>query len=444
MAPLAHAGRLLKAPLLAASRCLSSAAGGTLYDTLGVERNQHDAAQLKAAFRQRARLVHPDVQQAGADAAAFVRLVHAYETLSCPKRRALYDATLGDDSTLGGRSWRAKASAAAAAGDPNAEEQREDELGRGGRAGAVVRNPRRELNDALARAFHGPAVDLGAAAQGVLPLFFEGEERTELLHEDLMQLCSGRTLLGVVRHVVLKAFEAGGGAPQLFAVDGAEPPATTTARLDELRLLSHTGRLVASAHRRPRALHDSARPGSPWLEGGAGEGLIEVWLHEGDKAQLHCCVSAAGGGFGYGAIKDATGTTICSVFLHSTPFVTHLHFYAMNGAMQTCERLFGVPFFFAVPPLNCEHTMSAGKLRCRAVRAWLPPSAFWLFPPREESHASGGWSFEFVDLLDVPEVHCAVPVLVAALHTLDKERGQRAGVMGSMRGAFAWIRARVS
>ena len=88
--------------------------------------------------------------------------------------------------------------------------------------------------------------------------------------------------------------------------------------------------------------------------------------------------------------------------------------------------------------------MSAGKLRCRAVRAWLPPSAFWLFPPREESHASGGWSFEFVDLLDVPEVHCAVPVLVAALHTLDKERGQRAGVMGSMRGAFAWIRARVS
>ena len=342
-----------------ARRGLSSAAGGTLYDTLGIERNQHDAAQLKAAFRQRARLVHPDVQQAGADAAAFVRLVHAYETLSCPKRRALYDATLSDGSPLGGRGWRAGASAAAAAGDPHAEEQRDEEVGKG-RAGAVVRNPRREFNDALARAYHGPAVDLGAAAAGVLPLFFEGDERTELLHEDLMQLCSGRTLLGVVRHIVLKAVEAGGGEPQLLAVD-VESPATVTARLDELRLLSHTGKLVASARRRPRAPHDSARPGSPWLhiDGGAGEGNIEVWLHDGDAAQLHCCVSAAGGGFGYGAIKDAAGTTICSVFLHSTPFVTHLHFYAMNGAMQLPCKLANAGL--GKPPPNRAHFALQGS-----------------------------------------------------------------------------------
>ena len=345
-APLAHAGRLLKAPLRFATRGLSlSGAPGTLYDTLGVERDQHDAAQLKAAFRQRARLVHPDVQQSGADAAAFVRLVHAYETLSCPKRRALYDATLGD----GGRGWRAAASTAAAEGDPDAYAPSDEPAGR---TGAVVRDPRRELNDALARAYHGPAVDLGAAARGVLPLCCEGEERTELLHDDLLQLCSGRTLLGVVRHLVLRAVEAGGRAPQLCAVKACSPVTASAPQLDELRLLSHTGTLVASARRRPRATHDSPRPGSPWLhkedgagdlEGGAGEGDVEVWLHDGNnEAHLHCCVTSAGGGFGYGAIKDTAGVTICSVFLHSTPFVTHLHFYAMNGAMElalhACER----------------------------------------------------------------------------------------------------------
>ena len=312
-----------------------SSAGGTLYDTLGVERDQHDAAQLKAAFRQRARLVHPDSQQSGADAAAFVRLVHAYETLSCPKRRALYDATLGDG---GGRGWRAAASAAASTGDPDADVKRDNHPRSS--TGSVVRDPRREFNDALARAYHGPAVDLGAAARGVLPCFFEGEERTELQHDDLLQLCSGRTLLGVVRHLVLKAVEAGGSAPQLCSVEVGSTglPITTASALllDELRLLSHAGTLVASARRRPRASQDSARPGSPWLhlEGGAGEGDLEVWLHDGEEAHLHCLVKSAGGGFGYGAIKDTAGVTICSVFLHSTPFVTHLHFYAVNGAMQ--------------------------------------------------------------------------------------------------------------
>ena len=275
--------------------------------------------------------------QPGSDAAAFVRLVHAYETLSCPQRRALYDASLGE----GARGWRAAASAAAAAGEADAEGATRDHLrGRRSRTGAVVCDPRRELNDALARAYHGPAVDLGAAADGYFPQCFEAEERTELLHEDLMQLCSGRTLLGAVRHIVLKAVEAGGNAHCAVEVDGAETDLTPVSapRLDELRLLSHTGKLVASARRRPRAPEDSGRPGSPWLhlQGGAGEGNIEVWLHDGDEARLHCRVSAAGGGFGYGSIKDANGATICSVFLHSTPFVAHLHFYAQNGATLPC------------------------------------------------------------------------------------------------------------
>ena len=274
---------------------------------------------------------------------------------------------------------------------------------RGDTRRAVVRDQRREMNDALARAYHGPPVDLGAAAYGDLPPCFEGEERAEA-HEDLVQLCSGRTLLGVVRHVALMEIE--GKDEPCAVVAGAE---SGSQLMDELLLLSHSGALVASARRRPRAPQGSGRR----LEAGAGEGVIDIFLHDGDRAQLHCRVDAAGGGYGSGSVTDAAGNPVGSALLHSTAFVTQLHFFA-----------------------------SSGRLRCRAVRAWLPPSSFWLFQPREASHDVGGWCFEFYDR-GAPAMHCAAAVLVAAFHTLDRERGRRSGMLGALRGAFAWMRAAV-
>ena len=32
---------------------------------------------------------------------------------------------------------------------------------------------------------------------------------------------------------------------------------------------------------------------------------------------------------------------------------------------------------------------------CRCKRAWLPPSATWLFPPRCATHTTGGWYLEW-------------------------------------------------
>ena len=32
---------------------------------------------------------------------------------------------------------------------------------------------------------------------------------------------------------------------------------------------------------------------------------------------------------------------------------------------------------------------------CRCKRAWLPPSAAWLFPPRCATHTTGGWYIEW-------------------------------------------------
>ncbi|KAL6858672.1 hypothetical protein ACP4OV_017674 [Aristida adscensionis] len=72
-------------------RCAAAVRGGAaaLYEELGL-RAGATAREIKAAYRRLARERHPDV--AGAPAAAdFVRLHHAYATLSDPDTRARYD-----------------------------------------------------------------------------------------------------------------------------------------------------------------------------------------------------------------------------------------------------------------------------------------------------------------------------------------------------------------
>src|SRR5690606_21835973 len=64
------------------------------YETLGVARDA-DAAQIKAAYRRRAKNAHPDT---GGDADAFARLTTSHEILSDPIRRKVYDDTGYDPS----------------------------------------------------------------------------------------------------------------------------------------------------------------------------------------------------------------------------------------------------------------------------------------------------------------------------------------------------------
>ena len=64
----------------------------TLYEVLGVA-SDADPAEIKAAFRRRARKMHPDV--AGEEMTSFFLLLqHAHEVLSEPGRRAEYDRSL--------------------------------------------------------------------------------------------------------------------------------------------------------------------------------------------------------------------------------------------------------------------------------------------------------------------------------------------------------------
>lgn len=63
--------------------------GETLYETLGVARDA-SPAQVKAAFRRKAKSSHPD---AGGDADAFQRLKDAYDVLADEENRRHYDQT---------------------------------------------------------------------------------------------------------------------------------------------------------------------------------------------------------------------------------------------------------------------------------------------------------------------------------------------------------------
>ena len=60
------------------------------YDILGVNQNA-SAEEIKSAFRKKARQLHPDVNKAPDAEEKFKELGKAYETLSDPDKRALYD-----------------------------------------------------------------------------------------------------------------------------------------------------------------------------------------------------------------------------------------------------------------------------------------------------------------------------------------------------------------
>src|ERR671934_825138 len=60
------------------------------YELLGVSRNASDS-EIKRAFRRLARELHPDVSEAPDAEDRFREIVEAYEVLSKPETRELYD-----------------------------------------------------------------------------------------------------------------------------------------------------------------------------------------------------------------------------------------------------------------------------------------------------------------------------------------------------------------
>jgi DnaJ-class molecular chaperone len=77
----------------------------THYHTLGLKRGSATGPEdIRRAFRELARKLHPDVNRAPDATARFALIQNAYETLNDPQRRAAYDAQLElDDARASGR-----------------------------------------------------------------------------------------------------------------------------------------------------------------------------------------------------------------------------------------------------------------------------------------------------------------------------------------------------
>jgi len=60
------------------------------YADLGISKGADDA-EIKSAFRQKARKLHPDVNKAPDAQQQFQKIQAAYEVLSDPQKKSMYD-----------------------------------------------------------------------------------------------------------------------------------------------------------------------------------------------------------------------------------------------------------------------------------------------------------------------------------------------------------------
>jgi hypothetical protein len=411
----------LQARYLATDAPRAPAPPSCLYALLGLDpAGAASRRDIKRAFREVAKRTHPDATRAddAVAAEAFVRVLAAYEILSCEKRRALYDAerlerarrTTDDDrdQSSSSSSSRGRARDAADAFEKYSDVWRDYN----GAVDALV--PKRALAAELRRALEfvaeGPEVDVDAVRLGEeFPRRFETEERAtaKVVADregvvDLAHVVSGRTVLAVIREARAReeigeeigaegamralAGAVGGGTAgaaneaneateedDAQLCDGGDPPDARHRRgRDDAKLeLVVGGRVVAIATRRdalgdvvvrraPDATADEAvlRAAST-SSGGAGDAYRSNSISNSDG--LVCVVSALDG-----VVTDAGGTTRHRIVAHATPGVTRLAWI----------------------------DAAAGVVVAKATRAWLPPSDAWLFAPRSRDHDIGGWYFE--------------------------------------------------
>ena len=417
--------RCWRAGLATAAREEAAVEAECHYRVLRVPVGTDCARKLREAYVTRAKELHPDASGATQSRAAFQQLAAAYSVLRSPERRKLYDMQLAAlhanrrRQGMGAR-LRSAAAAAAAAGEAAADgdtvtpwaSRTEGLHSLAHRVGLE-----RELQNALSSAYYGPPVSLADVDEGLLPAAFECDIRTqsdgEASEVDILHVVSGRTLLGVVRHARTAAL--GAPAPQqlrgpdvpLHAAQMALPGmpdegAGDAGEEDELHLLcGRSAELAARAIRR-RAQSSSDAAGAP----GIGGENIQVFLR-GDRA---CRVLDPGGRFGMGRVMDAaTGADTHTLVRNATPGVSHLHIFQAEA-----------------PAGDANDTSNRRQSRCvaRATRAVLPPAALWLFPPRAETHAAGGWYVEAPQQEDAAaqyDLRLLLP-LILAFDTLDRER----------------------
>lgn len=399
------------------------------------------ASEIKRAFRQKAKLHHPDVRQSNKDGGQFARILVAYRVLSNNRHRELYDLSLNSGS--------ASVQYAAEEGSRQAEHrfrQGEEEWvpGAGWFAWATKQSTkpnasqvdrlraelRTEFNAAVRHAYLGPRVRMDT---GELPEAFEGEERTVAGVGDVLQLVSGRQLLGVVRERHDAKLQGSTGLLDREYLRHLDSGATSCNATDHQSETMHDHQcnsgqpensvssileLVLQGKPIAVALKQHRQPFSPHAHAPSTSSSHSI------RQQAHIWQPASQGAQCNG--KSAEPWT-CIYAMDGSVLATEQEGNVYKGG--DTERHTHTILTGQTPLVRHLHIVSSGQggkelSICRCRRAWLPPSSTWLFPPRSQHHASGGWYFEWSGHMfkNHPAwLHPAVFVLLAAFDTLTHE-----------------------
>ncbi|KAK9814314.1 hypothetical protein WJX72_003841 [[Myrmecia] bisecta] len=176
--------------------------------SIGVCLSQATAAHIKHAFRKKAKQLHPDVHQStdGSGGLSFAQLLAAYQVLSDARERELYDLSRNQRASRAVRDAAAGGPYARDSSDPDGWMPGEGFWAWTRQTDGVPHNQvdrlraelKSEVRAALRHAYLGPRLEVES---GQLPEQFEAEERSTAGLGDVLQLVSGRQLLGVVRHL---------------------------------------------------------------------------------------------------------------------------------------------------------------------------------------------------------------------------------------------------
>ena len=412
-----------------------------MYTLLGLDpRGDATLAQVKSAFKRRARAVHPDAAGVnrvapGPDADdatdAFVRVVAAYEILSCERRRAAYDA---DAPRMKDGDRRVASSSSSASHGFAASPFADSEVLRDYAASIDALVPRWKLRDelygALAHVIHGAELDVEDVHAGdSFPRYFEAEERTlrTFITEntgttttrgvDLMHVVAGRTLLAAVReHTDAELTDGREGIAGLLDSynddkDDDTPSKRSAAPLEEGRVkttmatddrpdarleLVVGGRVVATATRSVRGGDVVVRDSAFCIDSSLGtepSSANATSRTRPEASLLKADVNNWGGHPRAGTKANRPNDELI------------VDAYAARGTDGEVFRISGLSGSFdqatvydaegtprhlvvahATPGVTHLHWFDANTGVCvgRGTRAWVPPADFWLVAPRSE------------------------------------------------------------
>ncbi|GMH06375.1 hypothetical protein Nepgr_008215 [Nepenthes gracilis] len=400
-------------------------AGENAYEILGVsETSSFD--KIKASFRKLAKETHPDIASSANDCNTsnrFIRIVAAYEILSDPSKRALYDHYLLTQRKIVHKHCRQRSSYHIYASYEITTQMEVVEWLRWYRNAVkdILSERRvvsgtgyfdvleRDLCSAIHAAYYGPEI----GCMDLLPDRFEAEERSVYDTPEVLHLVSGRDLFGIVRIVdnvpelsefcyekltsyrsvdldLCNVVDDVMAKKDFSEVETIQTPQMDTEDIkcnksDAYKNLElHVfGKLAATATRVP------PRSSYGGIQNKASDDQIHIFLSSQEAPKyiieglsknttLNGTLSKIPLGTitGLGTNPEESscffynthGTKSHVILKHRTLLVKHMHWFQLGDEVSICE--------------------------CRCTRARLPPSKYWLFEPRCSMHDIGGWYVE--------------------------------------------------